>query len=128
VTEGRVPMARIDDAVRRILRQKARLRLWDHPFADRALIATVGAPEHRAVARQAVAESIVLLKNAHSALPIARAAAIHVAGSRADDLGAQCGGWAVGWQGKRGPITAGTTILEGIRRAVPQAKVTFSAD
>ena len=128
VTEGRVPLARIDDAVRRILRQKARFGLWGLRYADRALIATVGSPAHRTVARQAVAESLVLLKNAHRALPLARAATIHVAGSRADDLGAQCGGWAVGWQGKRGRITEGTTILEGIRQAAPQAKVTHSAD
>src|SRR5204862_8017908 len=112
VNEGRVPMSRIDDAVRRILRQKARLRLWERPFADRTLAAAVGAPEHRAVARQAVAESMVLLKNAHNTLPIARdTARVLVAGSRADDIGAQCGGWAIGWQGKRGPITTGTTIL-----------------
>jgi beta-glucosidase len=129
VTQGRVPLSRIDDAVRRILRQKARLRLWEHPFSDRALAAAIGAPAHRAVARQAVARSLVLLKNTPPALPIARSTArIHVAGSRADDLGAQCGGWAVGWQGQRGPITVGTTILEGIRQAVPAAQVTFDAD
>jgi beta-glucosidase len=129
VTEGRVPMARIDDAVRRILRQKAALRLWERPFADRGLAQAIGSPEHRAVARQAVAASVVMLKNAHNALPIARTSAIlHVAGSRADDLGAQCGGWAVGWQGRRGPITIGTTILDGIKQAVPRARVTFSPD
>jgi beta-glucosidase len=127
VADGRVPMSRIDDAVRRILRQKARLHLWEHPFADRALAATIGSPAHRAVARTAVARSVVMLKNS-KALPIARSTRIHVAGSRAHDLGAQCGGWAVGWQGKRGPITAGTTILEGIRQAVPAAQVTFDAD
>jgi beta-glucosidase len=129
VSEGRVPLARIDDAVRRILRQKAALKLWEHPFVDRTLAPEIGSAEHRAVARQAVAESLVVLKNDHRALPIARSTArIHVAGSRADDLGAQCGGWAVGWQGKRGPTTVGTTILAGIQQAVPGARVTFSAD
>jgi beta-glucosidase len=126
VNEGRVPMGRIDDAVRRILRQKARLDLWEHRVADRALIATVGSAEHRAVARQAVAESLVVLKNEKRALPVSRAAAIHVAGSRADDLGAQCGGWALSWQGKRGRITEGTTIFEGIKSLAPAA--TYSAD
>lgn len=129
VTDGKVPMARIDDAVRRILRQKAALRLWERPFADRSLAAAIGSPAHRAVARQAVAESLVVLKNARNALPIARATtSIHVAGKRGDDLGAQCGGWAIGWQGRNGPITTGTTILEGLRQALPGAKVTFSAD
>jgi beta-glucosidase len=126
VTEGRVPMSRIDDAVRRILRQKVRLRLWDRPRAARGLLATVGSAEHRAVARRAVAESLVLLKNPHHVLPLARTASIHVAGSRADDIGAQCGGWSAGWQGRRGAITPGTSILEGIRRAA--GRVTYSAD
>jgi beta-glucosidase len=129
VQEGRVPMARIDDAVRRILRQKAALRLWERPFADRSLAREVGSAEHRAVARQAVAESLVLLKNERKTLPLSRSlSSIHVAGRRADDIGAQCGGWAVGWQGRNGAITTGTSLLAGIRQAAPGAQVTFSAE
>jgi beta-glucosidase len=130
VDGGRVPLARIDDANRRILRQKVAMRLWERPLADRSLARSIGSAEHRAVGRQAVAESLVLLKNARGALPItATAKTIVVAGGRADDIGAQIGGWSTGtWQGKRGPITPGTTILAGIRQAAPGAAVSFSPD
>ena len=123
VEKGQVPVSRIDDAVRRILRQKAALGLWTRPFADRSLARFVGCPEHRAVARQAVRESLVVLKNQGAALPIAKTARrIHVSGGRADDIGAQCGGWTGDWQGKRGAITERTTILAGLRRGRPQGK------
>ena len=114
VDAGRVPLARIDDAVRRILRQKARFGLWEHPFADRRADRRRSArAAHRAVARQAVRESLVLLKNERDVLPLAQGArASTCAGAEADDIGAQCGGWTVGWQGKRGPTTPGTTLLE----------------
>ncbi|HEY0709145.1 MAG TPA: glycoside hydrolase family 3 N-terminal domain-containing protein [Polyangia bacterium] len=130
VENGRVLMARIDDANRRILRQKVALRLWERPFADRSLAKLVGSPEHRALGRQAVAESLVLLKNANKALPIAAGTkTIAVVGSRGDDIGVQIGGWSTGnWQGKRGPLTPGTTVLGGVRAAAPGAQVTFSAD
>ncbi|HZL17905.1 MAG TPA: glycoside hydrolase family 3 N-terminal domain-containing protein [Polyangia bacterium] len=129
VAAGRIPTARIDDAVRRILRQKVRFGLWEHPFADRRLTAAIGSAPHREIARQAVRESLVLLKNERHALPLSKAALINVVGAKADDIGAQCGGWTVGWQGKRGAITPGTTILEAIRRgAGDPAKVTFSGD
>ena len=129
VAAGRVSIARVDDAVRRILRQKVRFGLWEHPFADRRLTAEVGSAAHRQVARQAVRESLVLLKNERGALPLARNARVNVAGSRGDDLGAQCGGWTVGWQGARGPTTRGTTLLQAIRRAArPNAVVTFTGD
>ena len=133
VEAGEVSRERIDDAVTRILRVKAAMGLlapsWS-PAADRALERAFGSAEHRRVARQAVRESLVLLKNDRRALPIAAGATrIHVAGRNADDLGAQAGGWTITWQGKRGPITTGTTILEGIRRAAgSKAKVTFAAD
>lgn len=133
VQEGRVPMARIDDAVRRILRVKAGMGLLDegaNVMADRRLHASFGSPEHRAVARDAVRQSLVLLKNEGRALPLAKDARIHVAGRAADDIGIQSGGWTIEWQGKAGAITTGgTTILQALRKTVsPAAKVTFSAD
>jgi beta-glucosidase len=125
-----VPMARIDDAVRRILTVKFKLGLFERPLtADRGL-ATIGSAEHRALAREAVRKSLVLLKNDRAALPLAKnPGAIIVAGQAADDIGIQCGGWTIEWQGKPGAITPGTTILAGIRAAVaPATRVEFSAD
>ena len=134
VNEGKVPMSRIDDAVRRILRVKAGMGLLDdgaRVMADRRLHASFGSAEHRKVARDAVRQSLVLLKNERKALPLSKTATrIHVAGRAADDIGIQCGGWTVEWQGKAGAVTTGgTTILKAIRDAVsPGTKVTFSAD
>ncbi len=134
VNDGKVPMARIDDAVTRILRVKFALGLMDTNrslFADRGLWASFGSPAHRAVARRAVRESLVLLKNEHHALPISKhTGRLVVAGKNADDLGNQCGGWTIDWQGKSGDVTpGGTTILAAIRHAVsPSTQVTFSKD
>ena len=126
VSGGRIPAARIDDAVRRILRQKARFRLWERPFTDGALTATIGAPAHRAVARDAVRRSLVLLKNERAALPLRREARVHVCGFRADNMGVQCGGWSVGWRGRRGNITPGTTIRQAIEKVVGAARIDYS--
>jgi beta-glucosidase len=130
VQSGRVPQARVDDAVRRILRQKIALRLWDKPYADRALLTQAGSDAHRQVGREAVRKSLVLLKNEGRVLPLSKMTRrIHVAGRNADDLGNQCGGWTITWQGASGPITTGTTILRGIRAAVlGGASVTYSRD
>jgi beta-glucosidase len=128
VNAGRVPMARIDDAVRRILRQKVRFKLWERPFADPALTARIGSPEHRAVARKAVQQSLVVLKNDKNVLPLGAGAQVHLCGFRADDMGVQCGGWSVGWGGRRGPITPGTTIRQGFEEVLGEARVTFSKD
>jgi beta-glucosidase len=128
VAEGRVPTARIDDAVRRILRQKARFKLWERPFTDRALTAQIGSPAHRAVARQAVQQSLVVLKNDKGVLPLSTSARVHLCGVRADDLGVQCGGWSVGWNGGRGAITPGTTIRQGFEQVLGAERVTFSKD
>jgi beta-glucosidase len=134
VSERRVPMTRIDDAVKRILRVKFAMRLMDRSrsvLADRSLAARFGSEEHRRVARDAVRQSVVLLKNDNRALPIAKGVKrIHVAGKSADDIGNQCGGWTIAWQGASGNVTpGGTTILEAIRRAVsPATRVTFTKD
>jgi beta-glucosidase len=134
VDEGKVPMSRIDDAVTRILRVKFAMGLMDKSrsqLADRAVQKSFGSPEHRAVAREAVRQSLVLLKNDGKVLPLSKKAArIHVAGKNADNIGNQCGGWTIDWQGKTGDVTTGgTTILAAIRNTVPQTtKVTFSND
>jgi beta-glucosidase len=121
VESGGVPLERIDDAARRILHVKFELGLFERPFADEALLATVGSDEHRELAREAVQKSLVLLKNDDATLPIAQdAALIFVAGAWANDLGAQCGGWTIEWQGKSGAITQGTTVLEAIENTVSE--------
>lgn len=131
VQEGRVTQARVDDAVRRILRAKFQMKVFEEPFADPKLTAKVGSPEHREVARQCVRESLVVLKNQGGVLPLSSTTRrLVVAGTAADDLGTQCGGWTITWQGKTGKVTSGgTTILAGLRQvAGPQAQVTFSPD
>ncbi|MGW1160596.1 glycoside hydrolase family 3 protein [Streptomyces sp. NPDC002519] len=123
---GRVTEKRIDDAVSRILTQKFRLGLFEHPYADTSNAAQIGSAEHRAVARQAAAESQVLLKNAGGVLPLKKSQKVYVAGSNADDLGNQTGGWTVTWQGASGTHTQGTTILQAMRKA--GGDVTYSKD
>ncbi len=127
VQNGVVPMSRVDDAVRRVLTQKFELGLFEHPFTDRSNISQIGDGAHRAVAARAAAESQVLLKNAHHVLPLSTDDRVYVAGSNADNLGAQTGGWTLTWQGHDGTITdPGTTILHGIQ--AKDAHVTYSAD
>ena len=134
VHEGKIPMSRVDDAVTRTLRVKFAMGLMDGQFteaADPRLVADFGTEAHREVAREAVRRSLVLLKNEGDVLPLSRdARRIHVTGRGADDLGMQCGGWTIDWQGKRGPVTTGgTTILEAIRRAAgKETQVTHSSD
>jgi beta-glucosidase len=128
VAAGRVSEARIDDAVRRILVKKFELGLFENPFTDRRHLDEVGSPAHRSLARRAVAESQVLLKNRGKVLPLSGHERIYVAGSNADDIGNQAGGWTVAWQGLSGDIIPGNTILEGIRQVAPGAEVTFSED
>jgi beta-glucosidase len=126
VQKGRVSMARIDDAVRRILKQKARFKLWEHPFPDPAFAGQFGSSEHRTLAREAVRQSAVLLKNQDAVLPLPKTGRILVVGSKADDMGIQCGGWTVGWSGRRGNVTPGTTILVAIQKAAAGGKVSFA--
>jgi beta-glucosidase len=134
VDGGEVPMSRIDDAVTRILRVKFAMGLMDKkrsPTADRKLHNAFGSAEHRAVAREAVRKSLVLLKNDKKTLPISKQIAhIVVAGKSADNMGNQCGGWTIQWQGKPGEVTpGGTTIFSAIKAAVSKdTQVTFSMD
>lgn len=126
VRSGVVPMSRIDDAVRRILTVKHRYGLFDRPRpAARkwAQHSCLGAPEHRAVAREAVRKSLVLLQNDGDMLPLSRSARILVAGKNADNRGHQCGGFTVAWQGTSGnqSIIGGTSIWEGIREVASDA-------
>ncbi|MFJ9817821.1 glycoside hydrolase family 3 protein [Streptomyces sp. NPDC101151] len=126
VKAGRISERRIDDAVSRILTQKFRLGLFEHPYADTSGAAAIGSAAHRAVARQAAAESQVLLKNTGGLLPLKKSEKVYVAGSNADDIGNQAGGWTVTWQGSSGNITQGTTIVQGMREA--GGDVTYSKD
>jgi beta-glucosidase len=115
VLSGEISMERIDDAVRRILRQKFRLGLFENPFPDPAMIKKIGCPEHRTIAKQAVRESLVLLKHENSVLPIDKdTRKIVVVGEHAHNSGLQSGGWTIGWQGTTENYSGATTILEGI--------------
>ncbi|WP_148614485.1 glycoside hydrolase family 3 protein [Nocardioides rubriscoriae] len=126
VDAGHVTQARIDDAVSRILTQKFELGLFEKPLTDRRHIGSIGSRAHRAVARRAVAESQVLLRNRRHTLPLARAGKgkgkgaqvrpVYVAGSNADNIGNQAGGWTLTWQGGSSNVVPGDTILDGLRK------------
>jgi beta-glucosidase len=128
VASGAVTTARIDDAVSRILTKKFELGLFEHPYTDRTYLADVGSAQHRAVARRAVRESQVLLQNARHTLPISTSSHVYVAGSNADNIGNQAGGWTLTWQGGSTTVIPGTTILDGIRRTTGAGDVTWSED
>ncbi|MGK6323751.1 glycoside hydrolase family 3 N-terminal domain-containing protein [Sphingomonas sp. DT-51] len=119
VKAGKLPMARVDDAVRRILRVKMKLGLFDAARPWEARGTTVGSAEHRAVAREAVAKSLVLLKN-NGVLPVKASATILVVGDAADDIGRQSGGWTLSWQGDgntNADFPGATSIYAGIAAA-----------
>jgi hypothetical protein len=119
ISESKIDTVRVDDAVRRILTIKFKLGLFERPFTDRTLIDSVGSAGHRAVARECVRESMVLLKKKDGILPLRKTnTRILVAGSNADNIGNQCGGWTISWQGRSGNITIGTTILQGMRKKI----------
>jgi beta-glucosidase len=129
VENGDISEERINDAVRRILTVKYELGLFDHPYPDMTLSTLIGSDEHRALARQAVRESLVLLKNNNAALPMEKdTSLIYVAGQGADDIRMQCGGWTTGDLEESGDIQPGTTLLEGIRAAVsPGTQVEYNS-
>ena len=131
VMAGRVPQSRIDDAAKRILQAKMEIGLFDHPNADPQLLAEIGSAKHRAIARECVRQSLVLLKDERQALPLSKEIKhLVVVGKAADDLGIQCGGWTISWQGASGTVThGGTTLLAAIKKTVsPETQVAFSPD
>lgn len=131
VTQKQIPMDRIDDAVRRILRVKFEMGLFDtaQPAAQ-AKPSIVRSPEHLALAREAVAKSVVVLKN-NGVLPLngeqLGKKTLYVAGFGADNMGIQCGGWTISWQGSQGPITQGTTILGGLKELLLSSSIIYDA-
>jgi beta-glucosidase len=131
VERGEIPMARIDDAVTRIIRVKLRAGLFDAKPSRNPHAGKPAALQARALARQAVRESLVLLKNDGGVLPLSRGKKILVVGKSADDMPNQTGGWTLTWQGtdnKNSDFPNGDTILAGIVEAVGAANVTFSAN
>jgi beta-glucosidase len=130
VEKGDVLLERIDDAVQRILSVKFKAGLFERLQADPSYLSQIGVADHRELGREAVAKSLVLLKNEAQTLPLSKSTStILVGGQAADDIGLQCGGWTIEWLGKPGDITPGTTILDGIRATVsPSARVIFDPE
>jgi len=130
VNKGDIPESRVEEAVRRILRVKFALGLFDHPMPDTKYKATVRSREHLELARQAVRESLVLLKNENNVLPLSKSTpVIFVAGEGANDIGLQAGGWTLEWQGKKGNADEGTTIFSGLRAALNSgSQIEFNRD
>lgn len=134
---GEIPMERLDDAVRRVLRVKIRLGLFEKgPPSQRGVAGRadlIGHPEHRAIARQAVRESLVLLKNAGGVLPIRPGQRVLVAGDGAENMSKQTGGWTITWQGtdtEKSEFPGGTSILDGLRETIEAGggQVEYSLD
>ena len=137
VKSGEISMARIDDAVARVLRVKLRAGLFDKPSPANRLYSgkteLIGAQDHREVARQAVRESLVLLKNKNDLLPLSPNQHVLITGDGADNIGKQSGGWSITWQGtnnKNADFPGATSIYKGLEEQVTAAggKVTLSDD
>ncbi len=130
ITSGTIPQARVNDAVRRILRTKFRMGLWSHPYSDTAARAQVFSASSQAVARQLVRESLVLLQNdtvsGAPVLPLKSTDKVVVVGPYANEMGVQCGGWTISWQGSATQTgIAGQTILAGLQTVGGTANVTY---
>lgn len=131
VREGRIPEARIDDAVTRILRVKMRMGLFDRPTAASALTGRTEALDASELGREAVRKSVVLLKNDSAALPLQPGRKVLVVGASADSLSNQTGGWSLTWQGtenSNADFATGQTLLTALREALGEANVVYSAD
>lgn len=135
----RIPMSRVDDAVTRILTAKCELGMFDaNRYArdrsgqiatDAEAIGAFGSEAHRAVAREAVSKSLVLLKNEGNLLPLSKdLPRVTLAGKGAADIGRQCGGWTLSWQGQTGDITEGTNVREAFEAVLTAERVHHSED
>lgn len=120
VEKGDVSLERIDDAVTRILKVKFMLGLFEKPLSDETFLADFGGESHRALAREAVQKSLVLLKHENDILPFRPGQKIALAGQAGDDIGYACGGWTIDWQGGSGAITKGATLLDGLRSGLDE--------
>jgi beta-glucosidase len=120
---------RVDDAVKRLLRVKYKMGLFTAPLATNlSVTATVGSQAHRDIAREAVRKSLVLLKTSAGTLPISKTAKVTLVGPHAQDVGQQCGGWTLGWQGAAGNAMPGTTIRQGFESIGGVGNISYSAD
>ncbi|HZU13467.1 MAG TPA: glycoside hydrolase family 3 N-terminal domain-containing protein [Chloroflexota bacterium] len=129
VRAGKIPQSRIDDAVRRILTLKERLGLFAHPDVNAASANAAVLGAHRALARRAADESMVLLKNQGAVLPLHGVRTILVAGEAATNVAEQMGGWTIGWQGvPSGVSPPAVTVLQGIKAAAGSASVVDETD
>lgn len=134
VNKGTIPVSRIDDAVRRILRVKFEMGLFEDPYMEKLSheVTKLGSDEYRNLAKQLVEKSLVLLKNEKNTLPLKKGASIYITGPAADDMGVQCGGWMSTWQGfsdtEGGRAAEGTTILEGLKEYASQYGLTIITD
>lgn len=119
--KGKISEERIDDAVRRILTVKFQMGLFEDPYQEKLTheVTELGSEQYRSIAKQLVEKSLVLLKNENQLLPLKQGQKIYVTGPAMDDMGMQCGGWTISWQGQldgeNGKVTEGTTILEGLK-------------
>jgi beta-glucosidase len=129
VHEGAVPMSRIDESVRRILRVKLQLGLFENPWPDSARLAQAGAPPFQAASRAAAEEAVTLLKNERGLLPLAPTARVLVTGPGATSLPAQFGSWSYTWQGTDTAMYPRTarTLLDAVRQRVGASRVTYVA-
>ncbi|MDA3854355.1 MAG: glycoside hydrolase family 3 C-terminal domain-containing protein, partial [Bacteroidales bacterium] len=127
VNESKVSQARIDDAVKRILRIKLQSGLFENPYTNTLYTSEIGSTANRNLARQCVQKSQVLLKNKGLILPLSKSDNIVIAGANSNNLGHQCGGWSISWQGGSGNITTGTTVLEGFQN-LATGNITVSQD
>jgi beta-glucosidase len=137
VNENKIPMDRVDDAVRRILTVKKEMGILDDPMMEKVTseVSSVGSQKYRDLAKTLVEESLVLLKNDNSVLPIKKGTKIFVTGPAANDVGVQCGGWTITWLGKtdaennrRKWIPEGKTILDGLNELADEYELTIITD